>query len=119
MIATSFWGADGKPVSVQEFMDNIFGAMSEFFKNEEELRKIWSNPTTRKAFLVPPQLNITYTTCRLSIARQYQKEEKNTSQTGENSHSSVSEGGYDTRAALKNRKRESTGSQTPPPKAVA
>lgn len=51
MIATSFWGADGKPVSVQEFMDNMFGAMPEFFKNEEELRKIWSNPTTRKAFL--------------------------------------------------------------------
>ena len=36
---------------VQEFMDNMFGAMPEFFKSEEELRKIWSNPTTRKAFL--------------------------------------------------------------------
>lgn len=51
MIATSFWGADGKPVSVQEFMDNMFGAMPEFFKSEEELRKIWSDPVTRKAFL--------------------------------------------------------------------
>lgn len=51
MVATSFWGADGKPVSVQEFMDNMFGAMPEFFKSEEELRKIWSNPVTRKAFL--------------------------------------------------------------------
>jgi len=51
MISTSFWGADGKPVSIQEFMDNMFGAMPEFFKSEEELRKIWSNPTTRKAFL--------------------------------------------------------------------
>lgn len=51
MIATTFWGADGKPVSVQEFMDNMFGAMPEFFKNEEELRKIWSDPVTRKAFL--------------------------------------------------------------------
>ncbi|MBU6415325.1 restriction endonuclease subunit R, partial [Patescibacteria group bacterium] len=51
MIATSFWSADGKPISLQEFMDNMFGAMPEFFKNEEELRKIWSNPTTRKAFL--------------------------------------------------------------------
>ncbi len=51
MIATSFWSADGKPVSVQEFMDNMFGAMPEFFKNEEELRKIWSDPVTRKAFL--------------------------------------------------------------------
>ena len=51
MISTSFWSADGKPMSVQEFMDNLFGAMPEFFKNEEELRKIWSNPTTRKTFL--------------------------------------------------------------------
>ncbi len=51
MIATSFWSADGKPISIQEFMDNMFGAMPEFFKSEDELRKIWSNPTTRKAFL--------------------------------------------------------------------
>ena len=51
MISTSFWGADGKPVSIQEFMDNMFGAMPEFFKNEEELREIWSDPVTRKVFL--------------------------------------------------------------------
>lgn len=51
MVSTSFWSADGKPISVQGFMDNMFGAMPEFFKSEEELRKIWSNPTTRKAFL--------------------------------------------------------------------
>lgn len=51
MISTSFWSVDGKPISIQEFMDNMFGIMPEFFKNEEELRKIWSNPTTRKAFL--------------------------------------------------------------------
>lgn len=51
MIATSFWNADGRPISVQEFMEGLFGAMPEFFKNEDELRKIWSNPTTRKAFL--------------------------------------------------------------------
>src|SRR3989339_779669 len=51
MISTSFYSADGKPISIQEFMDNMFGAMPEFFKSEEELRKIWSNTTTRKAFL--------------------------------------------------------------------
>jgi type I restriction enzyme R subunit len=51
MISTSFWSASGKPVSVQEFMANMFGAMPEFFKSEEELRKIWSNPITRKVFL--------------------------------------------------------------------
>ncbi len=51
MIQTSFWGADGKPISTEEFLNNMFGALPEFFKNEEELRKIWSNPQTRKAFL--------------------------------------------------------------------
>lgn len=51
MISTSFWGAYGKPISVQEFMNNLYGTMPEFYKNEEELREIWSNPITRKAFL--------------------------------------------------------------------
>ena len=51
MISTSFWGPDGKPISLQEFLDNMFGVMPEFFKSEEGLRKIWSNPTTRKVFL--------------------------------------------------------------------
>lgn len=51
MIATSFWSTDGKPISIHEFMNNMFGAMPEFFKNEEELRKIWSDPRTRKGLL--------------------------------------------------------------------
>jgi len=51
MISTSFWSADGKPVSAEEFLKNLFGKLSEFFKSEDELRKIWSNPITRKAFL--------------------------------------------------------------------
>jgi type I restriction enzyme R subunit len=51
MIAASFWGADGKPISAEEFLNNMFGALPDFFKSEDELRKIWSNPTTRKTFL--------------------------------------------------------------------
>ncbi len=51
MISTSFWSADGKPISAEEFLHNIFGTLPDFFKNEEELRKIWSNPITRKIFL--------------------------------------------------------------------
>jgi type I restriction enzyme R subunit len=51
MISTSFWSADGKPISAEEFLQNMFGALPEFFRSEEELRKIWSNPKTRKAFL--------------------------------------------------------------------
>jgi type I restriction enzyme R subunit len=51
MISTSFWGADGKPLSSEEFITKIYGVLPDFFKDEEELRKIWSNPTTRKEFL--------------------------------------------------------------------
>jgi len=51
MISTSFWSADGKPITVEEFMNNLFGAMPEYFQSEEELRKIWSDPVTRRTFL--------------------------------------------------------------------
>ncbi len=51
MISTSFWGADGKPLSSEEFITKIYGVLPDLFKNEEELRKIWSNPITRKEFL--------------------------------------------------------------------
>ncbi len=51
MISTSFWGADGKPISVEEFMNNLYGALPSYFRTEEELRQIWSDPITRKALL--------------------------------------------------------------------
>ena len=51
MIQTSFWSTDGKPISAEEFLKNLFGKLPKFFKNEAELRKIWSNPLTRKALL--------------------------------------------------------------------
>lgn len=51
MISTSFWGADGKPISAEEFLNNLFGELPKLFKDEEELRKLWSNPITRKALL--------------------------------------------------------------------
>jgi len=51
MIATSFWSADGKPISAEEFLQNLFGELPNFFKSEEELRTIWSNPITRKTLL--------------------------------------------------------------------
>ncbi|MDD4983552.1 MAG: DEAD/DEAH box helicase family protein [Candidatus ainarchaeum sp.] len=49
MIQTSFWGANGKPISAEEFLQNLYGKLPGFFKNEPELRKIWSNPITRKS----------------------------------------------------------------------
>jgi len=51
MISTSFWSADGKPISAEEFLNNLFGELPRLFKDEEELRKIWSNPITRKTLL--------------------------------------------------------------------
>jgi type I restriction enzyme R subunit len=51
MVSTSFWSADGKPISAEEFLNNIFGELPKLFKDEEELRKLWSNPLTRKILL--------------------------------------------------------------------
>jgi len=51
MIATSFWSSEGKPVSAEQFLQSLFGTLPEFFKSEDELRKLWSNPFTRKALL--------------------------------------------------------------------
>lgn len=52
MVATLFWSADGKPISAEEFIQNLYGSLPAFFKNEAELRQIWSNPATRQAMLV-------------------------------------------------------------------
>lgn len=51
MMSTSFWSADGKPMSAEQFLESLYGTLPDFFKNEEELRSIWSAPDTRKAFL--------------------------------------------------------------------
>lgn len=50
-VQTSFWSADGKPISAEEFLNNLFGELPKLFKDEEELRKLWSKPMTRKTLL--------------------------------------------------------------------
>jgi type I restriction enzyme, R subunit len=50
-IATSFWSPDGKPMTAAEFVERLFGDIPELFKNEDELRLLWSRPDTRKALL--------------------------------------------------------------------
>jgi type I restriction enzyme R subunit len=47
MMVTSFWHPDGTPMSAQQFMEVLFGKLPEFFKNEAELRALWSVPDTR------------------------------------------------------------------------
>lgn len=50
-VSTSFWSADGQPITAEQFLQNLFGKLPEFFKDEAELRKIWSHPMTRKTLL--------------------------------------------------------------------
>ena len=50
-IATTFIGPDGKPMTVQEFLNSLFGKLPDLFSSEDELRRIWSNPLTRKTLL--------------------------------------------------------------------
>jgi type I restriction enzyme R subunit len=51
MMATTFWSPDGKPISAAQFVERLFGELPRFFKDEDELRRIWSKPNTRKALL--------------------------------------------------------------------
>jgi type I restriction enzyme R subunit len=48
---TSFWDAGGKPISAQQFVEQLFGKLPELFRDEDELRRIWSDPDTRKALV--------------------------------------------------------------------
>jgi type I restriction enzyme R subunit len=51
MMSSSFWSAEGKPISSEEFLNNLFGELPNLFKDEEELRQLWSTPITRKTLL--------------------------------------------------------------------
>src|SRR5580658_4971862 len=51
MMMTSFWHPDGTPMSAQQFMEMLFGRLPEFFKDEDDLRAIWSAPDTRAKLL--------------------------------------------------------------------
>ena len=48
---TSFYDASGKPISAKGFIEKLFHKLPDFFHSEEELRKIWSAPDTRRKFL--------------------------------------------------------------------
>jgi type I restriction enzyme R subunit len=51
MVATTFWHPDGTPMSAQQFLEMLFGKLPEFFKDEAELRALWSAPDTRAKLL--------------------------------------------------------------------
>src|SRR5690606_10893730 len=45
------WSPDGKPMSGAEFIERLFGDLPALFRDETELRKLWSRPDTRRALL--------------------------------------------------------------------
>jgi len=50
--STTFFDPEtGKPISANDFIQRLVGKLPGFFKSEEELRKIWSDPMTRKGLL--------------------------------------------------------------------
>ena len=53
MSSKLFYGADGTPLTLREFIESLFNTleMPELFKNEDELRELWSVPSTRKKLL--------------------------------------------------------------------
>jgi type I restriction enzyme R subunit len=51
MMSTSFWHRDGTPMSAQQFMELLYGELPDLFKDEDELRAIWSVPDTRRRLL--------------------------------------------------------------------
>jgi type I restriction enzyme R subunit len=50
-LVTTFRRPDGTLMSAQEFVETLFGQLPEFFKDETELREIWSDPFTRARLL--------------------------------------------------------------------
>ena len=51
IVSTSFWGPDGTPMSAEQFLQQLFGDLPDFFSDEGQLREIWSHPDTRKKLL--------------------------------------------------------------------
>jgi type I restriction enzyme R subunit len=53
MTSKMFYSVDGTPMSLTEFIQSLFNTleMPDLFKNEDELRAIWSVPSTRAALL--------------------------------------------------------------------
>ncbi len=51
-VKTTFWSPEGKPIGHEEFINQLYSNLPSLFSNEEDLRKIWSLPSTRKKLLM-------------------------------------------------------------------
>jgi type I restriction enzyme R subunit len=50
-VDTRYIDENGKPLTVREFLEKLIGELPAIYKDEEHLRKIWSNPDTRTELL--------------------------------------------------------------------
>lgn len=48
MTATTFWSTDCRSMPAAQFLENLFGALPDFFKDKDQLRAIWRARGTRK-----------------------------------------------------------------------
>ncbi|MFH0264758.1 EcoAI/FtnUII family type I restriction enzme subunit R [Vibrio rumoiensis] len=55
MKSVLFMGPDGDMLTAKQFVEQLFGDLPRFFGNEDELREIWSNPSTREKLLTDLQ----------------------------------------------------------------
>jgi type I restriction enzyme R subunit len=51
MKSVLFMGADGDMLTAKQFLEQMFDDLPRFFGNEDELRDIWGNPSTRQKLL--------------------------------------------------------------------
>lgn len=49
--ATTYWSHDGRQITAQEFIAQLFGDLGNLVASEDELRAIWSDPERREGFL--------------------------------------------------------------------
>nr|WP_306264077.1 type I restriction endonuclease subunit R [Pararhizobium sp. IMCC3301] len=48
---TTYWDADGRPVSAAQLLERLFGDLSGLIGDEDQLRQVWSDPDNRQHFL--------------------------------------------------------------------
>ncbi|RZO86151.1 MAG: DEAD/DEAH box helicase [Oceanococcus sp.] len=46
-----YWSPDGTPITAREFVERLFDDLPRFFSDEDQLRQIWADPTTREKLL--------------------------------------------------------------------
>ena len=51
IVATTYWSADGNPITAPEFLKQIFGDFADMIADEDQLRAIWADPDNRERFL--------------------------------------------------------------------